>query len=79
MEPLHEALRLLKRQAELEDQMRRPGGIRVAAERELFALREKLTSYPAATRAVFEASRCLHRPIDQLSVEDVEKLMAEVG
>ncbi len=29
MEPLHEALRLIKRQTELEDAMGRPGGIRV--------------------------------------------------
>ncbi len=28
MEPLHEALRLIKRQTELENAMRRPGGIR---------------------------------------------------
>jgi hypothetical protein len=29
MEPLHEALRLIKRQTELENAMHRPGGIRV--------------------------------------------------
>jgi len=41
MEPLHEALRLIKRQAELEAAMRRRGGIRVTEERELFQLRSQ--------------------------------------
>ena len=34
METLHEALRLIKRQTELEGAMRRPGGIRVTEEEE---------------------------------------------
>ena len=52
MEPLHEALRLIKRQTELENAMRRPGGIRVTEERELFQLRCALTQYPAALTAI---------------------------
>jgi hypothetical protein len=42
VEPLHEALRPIKRQAELENAMRRPGGIRVTEERELHQLRDAL-------------------------------------
>jgi hypothetical protein len=74
MEPLTEALRLLRRQAELEIAMHRPGGIRVTEERELYQLQAHLAKIPAATRAVLEASRRLHRPIDALSIEDIEKV-----
>jgi hypothetical protein len=52
MEPLTEALRLLRRQAELEIAMRKPGGIRVTEERELYQLQAYLAKIPAATRAV---------------------------
>jgi hypothetical protein len=38
MEPLHEALRLIKWQTELGNALRRPGGIRLTEERELFQL-----------------------------------------
>jgi len=78
MEPLHEALRLLKRQAQLEEQMRKPGGIRLADERELFALRERLTTFPVAARAVLEAAHRLHRPVDTLSPLDVERTISDV-
>ncbi len=42
MEPLSEALRLLRRPPELEGAMRQRGGIRVAEECEIYALREQL-------------------------------------
>lgn len=42
MEPLSKALRLIRRQSELEAVMRRPGGIRVVEEREIYALQEQL-------------------------------------
>jgi hypothetical protein len=74
MEPLTEALRLLRRQAELEIAMRKPGGIRVTEERELYQLQAYLAKIPAATRAVLEASRRLHRPVDALSIEEVERV-----
>lgn len=76
MEPLHEALRLIKRQAELESAMRRPGGIRVTEERELFQLRGSLTQFPAAVTAIMEAASRMRRPIDTISVEDVERQTA---
>jgi len=72
MEPLHEALRLIKRQTELENAMRRPGGIRVTEERELFQLHRDLMQYPAAVTAIMEAAERMRRPIDTIGVEDVE-------
>jgi hypothetical protein len=72
VEPLSEALRLLRRQSELEEAMRRPGGIRVTHERELHQLRESLQEFPVAVRAILEASQRLHRPVDVLSINDIE-------
>jgi hypothetical protein len=73
MEPLHEALRLIKRQTELENAMRRPGGIRVTEERELFQLRHALTQYPAAVTAIVEAAARMRRPVDTISAEDIDQ------
>jgi hypothetical protein len=72
MEPLTTALRLLHRQSELEEAMRRPGGIRVVEEREVYALREQLKNFPAAVRAILDAVNRLHRPVETLSPRDVE-------
>ena len=74
MEPLHEALRLIKRQAELEITMRQPGGIRVTEEREIYALRERLQRYPQAVTAILQAARTLNRPVDTLQLHDVQRL-----
>ncbi len=72
MEPLNEALRLLRRQAEIENAMPGPGGIRVTAERELHEIRQTLTRYPGAVRAILEAASRLRRPVDALSLTDVD-------
>ena len=72
MEPLNEALRLLRRQAEIENAMRGPGGIRVTAERELHEIRQTLTRYPGAVRAILEAANRLKRPVDVLSAADID-------
>jgi len=74
MEPLHEALRLIKRQSELENAMRRPGGIRITEERELHQLRAALQQFPAAVTAILEAASRMRRPLDTISAEDVEPL-----
>ncbi len=74
MEPLHEALRLIKRQTELENAMRRPGGIRVTEERELFQLRHALTQYPVAVTAIIEAAARMRRPVDTISAEDIDPI-----
>ena len=45
-----ELLQLLERQVEIREAMRRPGGIRVTVERELFAIGERLKRYPVSVR-----------------------------
>jgi hypothetical protein len=72
--PLHEALRLIKRQTELENAMRRPGGIRVTEERELFQLRHALTQFPAAITAILEAAERMRRPVDTISTDDIDSV-----
>ena len=72
MEPLNEALRLLRRQAEIEDAMRGPGGIRVKAERELHEIRQSLTRYPGAVRAILETANNLRRPVVALRATDID-------
>jgi len=74
MEPLHEALRLIKRQTELENAMRRPGGIRIIEERELFRLRSTLTQYPAAVSAIMDTASRMRKPVGSLSAADLEYL-----
>jgi hypothetical protein len=64
MEPLHEALRLIKRRAELEMAMRRPGGIRITEERELIQLRTALTEFPEAVRALMEEAYRTQKPVE---------------
>jgi hypothetical protein len=62
MEPITEALELLKRQAELEAGLRLAGGIRVTEERELYAVRAQLKRYPHALRRFCEWLRiCIDR------------------
>jgi hypothetical protein len=72
MEPLTEALRLLRRQIELEEAIRRPGGIRLTEERECYQLRDNLRRYPTAVHAIVDASKRLHRRVDALTLSDVE-------
>ena len=73
MEPLNEALRLLRRQAEIENAMRGPGGIRVTAERELHEIRKTLTRYPGAVRAILETASLLRRPVETISEQDIDR------
>ena len=73
MEPISEALQLLKRQAEIQHTLRRDSTTRVIEERELYLIRQRLTRYPAALQAIAFAAAELHRPVDTLSIRDVEK------
>ncbi len=73
MEPVSEALRLLKRQAEIERRRRQPHGISIIDERELFAIRERLEDYPAAVRAIAELTGARRQSLDQIRVDDVER------
>ena len=59
MEPISESLRLLKRQAEIE--------------RRQFAIRARLTAFPAAVRAIAELACAKHQFVEQIRVEDVER------
>jgi hypothetical protein len=76
MEPSHRAIRIIRRQAELENAMRRPGDIRVTEERELYQLREALTRYSAAVTAILEAASRMRRPVDTICAKDVENQTA---
>ena len=69
MEPVSEALRLLKRQADLQ----RRQGISILAEREIYAIQARLEHFPAAVRAIVELSGAKHQSGDQIRVEDVER------
>jgi hypothetical protein len=71
MEPVSESLRLLKRQAEIE--RHNACGMTLLEERELFAIRARLTNFPAAVRAIAELARARHQSVDQIRVEDVER------
>lgn len=73
MEPVTEALRLLRRKSELEAAMREHGGIRITEERELYQIRARLSRVPHAATAILEAARSLDRPIDDLTVAEVER------
>lgn len=73
METIAEALRLLKRQAAIQNDVRRARGSRVVEERELYLIRNKLAQYPAAVQAITLAASELHRPVDTLSLRDVER------
>ena len=74
MEPINEALELLKRQAQLETGQRQAGGIRITEERELYALRERLQRYPQAVTAILQTAKNLNRPVDALQPHDVRNL-----
>jgi len=74
MEPVTEALHLLQHLAKLERMMRSPGGIRITEERELYALKAQLEKLPYSVRAVLETSERLHRPVEALSVRDIERV-----
>ena len=73
MEPVSTALRLLKRQAEIEQRRRQPGGISILEEREFFAIRARLEEFPAAVGAIIQLTRATSKSLDQVCVEDIER------
>ena len=73
MEPVTTALRLLKRQSEIERRRRQPGGISIVEERELFAIRARLEEFPAAVGAITQLTGAMRKSLDQISVEDIER------
>ena len=72
MQTVTEALNLLKRQTEIENAMKNPGGIRITEEQELHFIRQQLQQFPEAMRAVIQAAHALRRPIAELTAQDVE-------
>jgi hypothetical protein len=74
MNTISTVLDLLKRQAELEEGLRQPGGIRVIEEGEIYALRERLQRYPQAVTAILQAARSLNRPVEALRPQDIRGL-----
>jgi hypothetical protein len=62
MEMIPTVLELMKRQAELEEGLRQPGGIRVTENSEIYALRERLQRYPQAVTAILQAARLPQSP-----------------
>jgi hypothetical protein len=72
MEPVSEALRLVKRQAEIEPRRRQLGGTTILEERELFAIRARLEDFPVAGHATVELTGARRQPVGQIRVEDVE-------
>ena len=72
MQSVDEALRFLKRQAELEAAMKQRGGIRIIEEQELHLVRRRLAESPETTQAVVQAARALRRPIRDLTAREVE-------
>ena len=73
MEPVTTALRLLKRQSEIEQRRRQPGGISILEERELFAIRARLEEFPATVGAIIHLTRATRKSFDQVCVEDIER------
>jgi hypothetical protein len=73
VEPIGEALHLLKRQSEIQNALRAAHGSRVLEERELYLIRNRLAQFPAAVQTIALTAAELHRPIDTLSLRDIEK------
>ena len=48
------------------------GGITILAERELFAICDRLRSFPASVRAIAEFLGASRKPLEQVDTEDVE-------
>ena len=73
METIREALRLLKRQSEIRQNLLHTRTSRVIVERELYLIGKQLREFPEAVQAIALTAAELHRPVDALSVRDVEK------
>jgi hypothetical protein len=72
MQTVNEALRLLRRQADLERAMKQPGGVRITEEQELHVVRRQLMEFPEAMEAALQAAHAMRRPISEITARDVE-------
>jgi hypothetical protein len=62
MQAQPELQRLLQRHGEIQRAMRRPGGIRITVERELYAIREQLKNFPGVLHAL-QAAAVIQPPL----------------
>jgi hypothetical protein len=71
MDNVDEIVALLRRQADLENQILNAHGTAATTEWELAATRRRLVAYPQALNAVLQTARALRRTPDTVSVRDV--------
>lgn len=72
MQSVNEALRLIKRSAELSELIRQRGGaVSLAEEEELLRITEKLQRLPAAVDAIVGAAMARRRHPEQLTAAEV--------
>jgi hypothetical protein len=71
MDNVAEVVALLRRQAQLEQQLLNGQGIAVVTEQALLLTRRRLASRPEALSAVLQTARALHRTPDAVSTQDV--------
>jgi proline dehydrogenase len=71
LDNVDELVALLRKQADLENQILYGEGTAVATERELEATRRRLVAHPQALNAVLQTARALRRTPDTISVRDV--------
>lgn len=72
MDTVNEALNLLKRQAELEAAVKRPGEFRISEEQELQMVRRRLAKFPESVGAAMQAAHALRRPVTDVTASEVE-------
>jgi hypothetical protein len=72
MQTINDAIRLIRRQADLEAAMRKPGGIRITEEQELVMLKRRLAEYPEAALAVMQAAHAMRKPVTAVTAREVE-------
>ena len=72
MQTINEAIRLLRRQSDLEAAMRKPRDIRITEEQELVMLKRRLSEYPEAAHAVMQAAHALRKPVSAVTAREVE-------
>lgn len=71
MDNVTEVVALLRKQAELEQQLMDGRGIPVLTEQDLIITRRRLAAHPEALRAALQTARALHRTPDAVSAHDV--------
>jgi hypothetical protein len=76
MDNVTEVVALLRRQAELEQQLMTGRGIAVRTEQDLILTRRRLAAHPEALRAVLQTARALYRTPDAVSAQDVAQWSA---